>query len=363
MRSLISDDGTITLTARNINDGKGKATLSIDSEANLAEITEIAGQLLGNETSIMITPLSIGDDSEFTGVTQTVSSIFTTSASSKKKSPVVDKIAQTDPNIVREPSEEEESLVIDNITSSSKKINLNLTPAPSPNNKLKPILNMDGLLEAVNIAKDKVVNIDIDSIKNPRLKALAIEQKERMEAIDIPAFIVNEKIGVIAVNDLNITLPMNYPFDLSRVSAKKIFLSKDLKSLYNQGYIKFIHPKDISIYQKKVENSENSKIGSLEIFDNHEKAEQSITDPDFNEEKDKNDYVPLEISENNLDQETDEESMVSSLSSLMSQPLPETSESDAAIIRSSHGNSPKRSQSGGGETLSGAPKLRTISKR
>ena len=66
------------------------------------------------------------------------------------------------------------------------------------------VSNLEELVIAVNEAKKKDVDIDPDSATSEREKALLKEQKNLAESIDIPAFIVNDFCGSLAINDLDI---------------------------------------------------------------------------------------------------------------------------------------------------------------
>ncbi|GAG78178.1 unnamed protein product, partial [marine sediment metagenome] len=138
-------------------------------------------------------------------------------------------------------------------------------------------------------------------------KALLFEMKEKEEAIDIPAWIVNDKVGVLTINDLNITLQINAPYDLSNISARRVLMSRDLRGLLKSGYVRFVAPAETIQYAGPEE-----LIPGLEVFDSPDEAEANMSNsvsqnPLIDEQN------SLEITENDVDNLTEEEAMVETL--------------------------------------------------
>lgn len=179
------------------------------------------------------------------------------------------------------------------------------------------ISNYEELMLAIHEAKDKSSNINIDEIKDSRKKLLALEQKELEESIDKDAFIVNEKCGSLVMNDLGgITLDLNKPFNLSRISAKRLIQSRDLRELIKNGTLKIIKPNEIDGYIKKI--SKNSDMYGLKTFSSKDDAEESlfsksnngIIDDENNEKEENNDLL---LTEKELDEENEEEKLIKQL--------------------------------------------------
>jgi hypothetical protein len=141
--------------------------------------------------------------------------------------------------------------------------------------------------------------------------------KEKEEAIDIPAWIVNDKVGEVSVNDLKISLKLNSPYDLSNISARRIAMSKDLKSLLRDRYVRFISPTEKDRFVLKT-LGETETIASLDVFDNHEQAMDNMgnqissrKNPIINEES------AMDITEGDLESKTEDESMILNLTQNM----------------------------------------------
>jgi len=98
---------------------------------------------------------------------------------------------------------------------------------------------------------------------------------EKAGSIDSPAWIVNDTCASIRVNDLDISLELNSPYDLSNISAKRIDASSELKSLIRQDIVKFINPEDTGLYlEQAAMGAEN--YGSLEVYSSPDEAEAAI---------------------------------------------------------------------------------------
>lgn len=316
LRSLLGKSGSITLVVPNIEDGKGNGVLSLDSETLIEQIDT-------TETSIMITPIEIASYSpNVSDISQGI--LFTTTSSRGDKEDIVRKIASVNP-----PERGQEHTSIKKNIDVPKAFTLTKNPECK-----KWIEDMTSLVEAVNEAKNKKSEVDISVAKNDREKAVLMEMKEKSESIDVPAWVVNEKIGVLSINDLNINLPLNSPFDLSNISAKRIAASKDLKMLLRDGHVRLVSPKEKNEIVSRASGEEESDHG-LEIFDRHEQAEDSIKNststrhasPIISEDKNSistkhsfpviNDETADDLTEEDIQKPLEEESMIINLTQNM----------------------------------------------
>jgi hypothetical protein len=175
------------------------------------------------------------------------------------------------------------------------------------------IKDMDQLIQAVNVAKNKKSEVNPETASNDRQRAVLEEMKEKEEAIDVPAWIVNEKYGMMTINDLNISLKLNAPFDLSNISARKIASSKDLKSAIKSGTVRIISPDERD--QLAIASLEEpEQIGGLETFSNVDEAMGNMERTIPSSRKAViNDNDAIEISESDLDQPSEDESMIINL--------------------------------------------------
>jgi hypothetical protein len=313
IRALMKD-GELLLNVSIVNGtGEGKLVLTSD------EIKD--GILEVGETSIMITPFGEEDvavDYEDRGVAE----IFSSIPSKGKQNKMLKKIA-----VVDVPETED----IKDMTKEKVEVPKAFKETKNPAYK-NYVMNFESLMVAVNKAKNKKSSIDVDlgNIKNDkerREKAVLLEQKEKEEAIDIPVFIVNDKCAAIAINDLNIVLPLNVPYDLSRISAKRIASSRDLKQFLDNGYIKFVSPNEKFNYIKVAAQ----EIPTLDVFNSAEEAEEAIEE-EYMEEKQSHgikghasgikrpkpsvmidNESAYDITEENMDEPTEGEMMITNL--------------------------------------------------
>jgi len=262
LRSLVKS-GQITLLIPELKDGKGKGRIILDTDVDEKTIKEIG------ETSIILTPESV----EVELPTESVGNIFGTGIDNQKKvskttRTAVEKIAVQE---APEPEDIPEAVV----TKDEQTIPQDFKELK--NKKCREfVCNLEQLIEEINKAKHKVPSDEInpEQATNPREKLAMREMKEKSEAIDIPAWVINEKAGSLSLNDLGITLPLNSPYDLSRISAKRLAASGDLKSLLKSGYLRIISPEEAqNVITGGVEAEE---IGGLDVFDNAEEAKASI---------------------------------------------------------------------------------------
>lgn len=295
LRALLGKEGTITLVTSGLVDGKGMGSLSLNSDGT--DIASVFDPESMSETAIMITPVEATDEVP-NNDTEVHASIFSTNLKKGQEGPVVKKIAAVSP-----PEKGQEAKAIKEKAS-----------IPDAFSQLDEhgcrefICDFEGLIEAVSIARQKQSTINLEDAKDDREYAVLKEQKDKEEAIDVPAWIVNDKTAALTINDLDVNLLMNSPFDLGRIPARKIASSKDLKALLKSGYLKFVNPNEREHYISKATEAE--KVPELEVFDNHIHAQANmgnIIDTTINEENN------LLITENDIDNPTDEESMIMNL--------------------------------------------------
>lgn len=297
LRSLLGNDGSITLVVQDIVNGKGHGLLTLDSE-------KCSSQFDTTETAIMITPVALSDESP-NSESLSHASIFSSLPPQDEYAPVVSKMASVHP-----PKKGQESKSI------KKTIDIPKSFGELVNPECKQWINsMESLIEAANKAKNKSSNVDISSARNDRERAVMMEMKEKEESIDIPAWIVNDKYGMLSINDLNISLPLNAPFDLSNISAKRVMASKDLSGLLKSGYVRFISPRQKDdLILKTIGGVE--KVHGLEVFSDHEEAQASIEGSEYHETSRPTvmiDDNAEEMTASELESPTEEESMVLNL--------------------------------------------------
>lgn len=290
--------------------GDGTITFEVDDNSDLSE-------LLNKETSIIIVPTETvsrfsqgqSDNTDNTDNTydSRVSNLFMNGANIEENdSPLIQKIAAVKPPNNKaeraysvKPKEQIENEVPTVFKESQK-------PAAK-----KYITELNQLLEAVKSAENKKSNIDIGKIQNPRLRAVAMEEKEKAEAIDYPAFIVNTSCATLSINDLGINLALNIPYNLNNISAKKIANSKDLGAMFRAKMIKFIRPDEVQSYMNQVVN-EQDKYG-LEVYDNRRQAEAAIGEMGESKAHMSRVSQETELSLNDLEGPTEEEKILRSL--------------------------------------------------
>lgn len=326
LRAILGKEGSVTLIAPDLKDGKGSGTLSINGEQ-----ASIDDSFKG-ETSIQIE--FVGEvKKEVGGEDPSCSNIFTSVPLKGHSEKLVGKIA-----VVNAPEKSEVSTSI----KTREQINSEASIAAEiPPSAKKWISDMEQLIEAVNRAKKKISDVDVSTARTDRERAVLMDMKEKEEAIEQPAWVVNDKMGNVSVNDLGLSLPMNIPFDLSNISARRISASRDLRALIRDGYVRFISSKEKeSFIQKAVGGIEG--IGELDVYDNHEDAKEALeksskTDPVIGEDA-------IEVSEEDLKKPTEEENTILDLT----QNMPETAEDKASIPvaprpesrRTTHGANP-----------------------
>jgi len=317
LRAILKSGGTVTLTTSELVDGRGDGILVLASDGDLSAFNELPEDMK-NETSIMLTPIGIADEAP-SATTQTHASIFNSIPGKGNREPVVDRLAA-----VHAPEKRE----------ISKAIKKEAAPIPEAFPQLEDeecrsyVTDLQGLIDAANSSvKAMKADIDIDSAKNDRERAVLLEMKEKAEAIGMPAWIVNDKVGRLTINDLDVSLPLNEPFDLGSLSARKIIGSRDLRGLLKDKYVRFISPEEIVNYVSA--SLEEEDRGSLEVFDNVDEArskvfkakevaptkdrpERSIRRRDEIMDDDSGENV-INLENEDLDRPTEDESMVLNL--------------------------------------------------
>ena len=136
-----------------------------------------------------------------------------------------------------------------------------------------------------------------------------MEDMERAGSIDKAAYIVNDKVGSLMINDIEISLPLNVPYSLGNVSAKRIASSKDLLGLIKSGYIKFISPDEVEVYVNKNMSKDGVVVPDLKVFDDHRQAEANMI-VDLDDEG-------MDVTESDLNHSTEDETMIMDLTQNM----------------------------------------------
>ena len=270
LRAIIGNQGSIgmVIIANDVKDGKGRAIIKMESgPSDDGFDINILRQSIGKETSIQFTPISIRDEDV---PTESITNLFSTAAQPVGPRTAVDRLAATeapDKNQVAHAIKRQEEIE---------------TPEVFPEYKEPEfqafVSNFQELMMAVKAAQGKESEIDLDSIEDPRQRALAAEMKEQAEAIDIPAYIVNDTCSSVTLNDIDLSLGLNMPFNLANISAKRLASSGDLKSMLRSNHIKFINPNDVDSY-RQMASAGVDKPG-LETYSTRGEAEDAIGQDD-----------------------------------------------------------------------------------
>lgn len=225
LRKLIGNKGQITLVAE-LQDGRGSGSLVISADEDIVFDKDI----LGNETSIMLTPSKIAEyvpNSSEHGVETIFSSM-----PDKSDEPLTSKIAMTTPPDDTKKQNTQRKMAQKIVEEMTKK-NVHVS-------------SMEELMAKVSEAKKKIEKnpskVDLNSITNVRLRAIEMEKVEIAEGIGVPAYIANDAVANLSINDLGISINMGDSYDLSRLSAKRIDNSADLRELMKAGMLHFISP-------------------------------------------------------------------------------------------------------------------------
>lgn len=328
LRALIGNNKTIlTLITESLQDGKANANIIFDLE----DVTQKSvDDLMNTETSIMLTPTDITDgipkDAEI------ITNIFASETSDEdlskepEESPINSLASFSAPE-----KKKDVAYAIKSKNTIAKQVPKAFVETKNPN-FVKYVTTLDQLLTAIRLAENKTSDIDVESIQDPRKRAVAMEAKEKAEAIDYPAFVVNEKCANLTLNDLGINLLLNVPYNLENVSAKRLAESKDLKNMFRMGMLKFIAPEEIKSYLRKAE----SAVGKPELEILNGRARDAAENMDSVE---RSNEVQVDLDE--INEPTEQER----LASLTSMPIREDKMSDNGVRRSTHGdNMPRRNR-------------------
>jgi hypothetical protein len=320
LRGLIKTNAQLTLIVPEIINGKGEGRIILetdrDKDISEKEINEIG------ETSIILIPEGLVDETP----TEAVGNIFSNAQSQSKTRTLVDKIAATE-------APEEEEIPDAILTKEEKIVPKVFKQTKNPKYK-KFVSSLEELIGEIQKTKNKKIEeVDLSQAKNDREKAILIEMKEKSEGIDVPAWVVNDKNGNISINDLGIGLPLNSPYNLSNVSAKKLAISSDLRSLIKSGHIRFVSPEEKD--QIIISGSEEKDEFGLKVFSNHDAAMDAIDNPsdDDSESKTVISEKAYEVKENDM---CEEESMILNLTAGAPK---NKSSSSTGTRKTTHGNS------------------------
>jgi len=316
LRALFGDEeARIVLIADPIRGGRGKANIILSSEKIDASAIK---DLLNQETSLMITPLEEKvEDFSKTSITGLFCGNPTPTTS--KRSPIDRLAAMEAPekkNVAYAIKTKEEIAVPDEFQE-----------VKDPDYK-NFISTLGELIDSLKQAQMKDSGIDLDTIQDPRKRAIAREAKERAESIDVPAYIVTEKCGAVRINDLDISLMLNVPYNLSNISAKRLIESRELRSLINSGIIKFVRPDELDDYKSKAQNDVDKF--TLETFGSHKEAERAIESQVPNASE-------VEVSVDEIDRPTEQEQLATNLTPMFSTDDSEDSDGHVRITNYSLG--------------------------
>ena len=299
IRNLLSGGNcTVVLTTDELINGKGLGRLSLSSE-NLEELP--IDILKMGETNIGIEPVDVVDEMPSN---KAVANIFSTAVEKEdgKTETVIKKVA-----VINPPERGEESTAMKEKTETPQEFE-------ALNNKecVDYVSNLEEFIEEVNKAKRKKTDdIDLNSASNDRERAVLMEEIERSESIDKEAYVVNEKVGSLMVNDIEVSLPLNVPYKLSNISAKRIAASRDLMGLIKSGHVKFIAPHEVEGYINKSMSEHGEVVPDLKVFDKHQEAEANMENYD-------DDDNSMSITESDIGKATEEEGMMLDLTQNMS---------------------------------------------
>ena len=343
LRSLFKDGETkVTLVCDGISDGRGSARLVIMSEDTIIIPTDFVGK----ETSIMLTPVEteISQNNEEISV----GNIFSGQGNNNDEG-FAGRLAVT--NVPMD--NKKISTAIKSKQQIEREIPKQFEVTKNPAFK-KFVSTVEELLtEARRASESKNSNIDLDSITDKRQKAISFELKEKAEAMDKTAFIVNDKCASLAINDLGINLMLNIPYDLSNISAKRILLSRELLSAIKQGYVRIITPNEVGGFHKKIKEIESYGLKTYGKVEEAEKAiEERLEGGDVNDTG-----MTMELDPNDFDKPSEQEI----LASQVGQPVfSGTTTLSGGIRKTMHGNTQSINNK---PSMSSNPNLKPIRKK
>jgi len=261
MRNVLKNGGKIILSSDSIELGKGDAIFVLDGQGlNLSD----AEELIGQETSLMLTPLSIRESDP---LELSVTNIFSNKKRTSTRT-VVDRLAVTDP-----PERAEVPFAVK--PREERTIPQDFSEYEDEN-FVSFISDVETLMNEVKKAKNKVSDIQPETMSDKRQYGLALERKELEESIGIDAYVVNDSCASLTINDIGLDLPLNMPRNLGNISAKKLSSSRELWALFRQNFIKIITPKAAEQYIKKAGSMLEQFVPGLEVYDSSYEAEAAM---------------------------------------------------------------------------------------
>jgi len=301
MRNLLQNGGSVVLTVDSINSGKGEGHLVLTDDGPSQDITD----LMGNETSIMLTPMNVVENERSTPVANIyqnvgqpnpgVSQVFNQQPQYQQHSPqyqqppqgyqqrnAVDRLAATQPpdhgqNNRAYYTQEELQVPREFQQPQQGQPQQGQPQQGQPQNMgfMNYIKNYQELFSAVSESKNKIADIQVESIQEGdsmgvrRQKAILQEQKDMQESIGCDAYVVNEKCASLTINDIGLDLPLNMPKNLGNISAKKLASSRQLWDLFRQNYIRLVSPNEADHLMKNAGTMNRTYVPELEIYDSH----------------------------------------------------------------------------------------------
>lgn len=277
----------IILSTDDLINGVGKGVLTINSESEIPN--DDICNILDKETGIIIKPLNVNNELKtFTPI----GNLFNQS-DSKQPNKIIKKIATSDVDRKVAHSIKSKSQI-------DEETPKEFIQCKNPSFKAY-VSSMQELLEAISNAKNKKSDIVIPPDATTRQKAVLEERINLAQAIDTSAWIVNDKFSSISINDLGIELRLNNPFNLNRISSKKLADSSQLIELINNGTIKLISPNDVEKFNESLIKQQNFNTG-LEVFGKVDDAIESLENAEsiamIDEKTNNNDYIPIEDYDN-----------------------------------------------------------------
>ena len=311
MRSILQNGGQIILTSDPITSGKGDGILVMTDKSNeQIDLTD----LLGKETSIMITPTEAFNSQN----APPVSNLFANVAGSGGVGTISSQQPPQQPQYQQpqyaQPPQQYQQPQYGNPQYDQPQHDQSRTPIdrmavtqPPPHGQnnsayyqqnerqvpqqfqqtqepdfIKFVKTYEELIHKVKESKDKQSDIRLEHIHNNRERAVAEERKDMEESIGTDAYVVNEKCASLAINDINLVLPLNMPRNLGNISAKRLASSRELWSLFKQGMIRIVSPTEAQHLLKNAGNMSQTYVPELEIYDSKYDAEDNtFSGPDI----------------------------------------------------------------------------------
>lgn len=258
LRSMLNGRTSFALSGV-IDAGRGDGQLTFTAESIVdMDVTDIG------QTSIELTPTGIADEGPKNSV---VGNIFSSIPTKQQlaSEPVVRRLAAVHP-----PERHEVSTAVKGKVATPQAFADIEDPACQDY-----IQSTEQLISAINKAKaTKRSNVNLDDITDPLDRALAQEQADLEEAIDSPAWVVQDQARSLVINDLKMEVSMNVPLNLGRISAKKLAASRELMGLIRAGILRFIAPEEVAGYVTKSE--EIGEGHELPVYSSHDEAADAM---------------------------------------------------------------------------------------